>query len=65
MGIYLNPTNTGFYEAVKGEIYIDKSELFAYTIKRIRTPQKFICVSRPRRFDIYFNELWKIAGYNN
>ena len=50
MGIYLNPGNDMFQETVNGEIYVDKTELIACTNKYIRTPQKFICISRPRRF---------------
>jgi hypothetical protein len=50
MGIYLNPDNASFQEAVDSEIYVDKSMLIAFTNKNIRTMQKNICVSRPRRF---------------
>ena len=50
MGIYLNPKNKGFQEAVNSEIYVDKTGLIAYTNKYINTEQKYICVSRPRRF---------------
>lgn len=50
MGIYLNPKNTGFREAVQSEIYVDKSNLITYTNKVLGTKQKNICVSRPRRF---------------
>ena len=50
MGIYLNPGNMQFKEAVNSEIYIDKSMLIAFTNKNARTLQKNICVSRPRRF---------------
>ena len=50
MGIYLNPGNRGFAEALRSEIYVDKSELLAYTNQVCATKQKFLCVSRPRRF---------------
>lgn len=50
MGIYLNPDNDGFLTAISSEIYVDKTELIAYTNKCINTEQKYICVSRPRRF---------------
>ncbi len=50
MGIYLNPTNKRFWEATRSEIYVDKTGLIAYTNKRINTEQKYLCVSRPRRF---------------
>ena len=50
MGIYLNPGNDGFWEAVRSKIYVDKTKLITYTNELIHTEQKFICVSRPRRF---------------
>ena len=50
MGIYLNPGNIDFQQALNSEIYVDKSELIKYTNRVIYTEQKFICVSRPRRF---------------
>ncbi|MDE5698413.1 MAG: ATP-binding protein [Lachnospiraceae bacterium] len=50
MGIYLNPKNKSFEVAVRSEIYVDKTGLIAYTNKCINTEQRFICVSRPRRF---------------
>jgi len=50
MGIYLNPNNISFQEALDSEIYVDKSELIKYTNKALKTKQKYICVSRPRRF---------------
>ncbi len=50
MGILLNPDNIDFQEALNSEIYVDKTELMLYTNKALRTEQKYICVSRPRRF---------------
>ena len=51
MGIYLNPGNIDFYNAVNhSQIYVDKSELIKYTNKVLFGEQKYICVSRPRRF---------------
>lgn len=50
MGSYLNPKNKSFWEAIRSEIYVDKTCLIAYTNKCLNTQQKFICVSRPRRF---------------
>ncbi len=50
MGIYLNPKNGGFAESIRSEIYVDKSGLIAYTNKCLNTKEKYICVSRPRRF---------------
>ena len=50
MGIYLNPGNKGFWESIRSKIYVDKTELIAYTNELVNTEEKFICVSRPRRF---------------
>ncbi|MDE6518286.1 MAG: AAA family ATPase, partial [Acetatifactor sp.] len=50
MGVYLNPNNKSFGDAVRSEIYVDKTGLIEYTNKCINTEQRFICVSRPRRF---------------
>ncbi len=50
MGIYLNPDNMDFQIAINSELYVDKSELIKRTNALIYTEQRFICVSRPRRF---------------
>lgn len=50
MGIYLNPDNTSFSESVNSKIYIDKSMMLKFTNEKLGTPQKNICISRPRRF---------------
>lgn len=50
MGIYVNPGNASFREALNSMIYVDKSRLLSYTNRVMKTKQKHICVSRPRRF---------------
>lgn len=50
MGIYLNPGNDGFWESVHSRIYVDKTGLAACTNELINTEEKYICISRPRRF---------------
>jgi len=50
MGIYLNPGNRGFWESVHSKIYVDKTGLIACTNELANTKEKYICVSRPRRF---------------
>ena len=50
MGIYLNPGNEDFQQAVNSAIYVDKTGLLIQTNRILRTEQKYICVSRPRRF---------------
>ena len=62
MGIYLNPNNDRFRQALNSEIYVDKSGLISVTNKKISTEQKYICVSRPRRFGKSMN-LGMLAAY--
>ena len=50
MGVYLNPNNQNFYEAVNKEIYVDKSLLIEKIEYLKEKVNKYICVSRPRRF---------------
>ncbi len=50
MGIYLNPGNDGFWESVRSPIYVDKTGLITCTNALISTKEKYICISRPRRF---------------
>lgn len=50
MGIYLNPGNKGFEQAIRSKIYVDKTELIACTNELLNTEERFVCVSRPRRF---------------
>ena len=50
MGIYLNPGNEAFRISKSSEIYIDKSEMIAFTNSKLGQEKRFICVSRPRRF---------------
>ena len=51
MGIYFNPNHTDFCNAVNhSQIYVDKTELIQYTNSVLFGEQKYICVSRPRRF---------------
>lgn len=50
MGIYLNPGKEGFESAVHSRIYIDKTGLIEYTNSVLGTEQRYICISRPRRF---------------
>ena len=50
MGSYLNPGNFSFRGSLRSKIYVDKSELIAKTNEALCTEQRYICVSRPRRF---------------
>lgn len=50
MGYLLNPGADVFRMDRSSEFYVDKSGLFSYLNRVIRTPERFVCVSRPRRF---------------
>ena len=50
MGYYLNPTTKGFQDSLNSEIYIDKTGLIEKLNRLINTEQRYVCVSRPRRF---------------
>ena len=50
MGTYLNPGKAAYEEAVKSEIFIDKTEMLGYLNSVVKTKQKYVSVSRPRRF---------------
>lgn len=50
MGTYLNPGNLRYKMAVDSEIFIDKSEMIMYLNSLINTNQRYVSVSRPRRF---------------
>ena len=49
-GKYVNPDNESFREVINSEIYVDKTLLISETNRRLSTMDKYICVSRPRRF---------------
>jgi hypothetical protein len=50
LGLYFNSSNRGFKQSVNSQIYVDKTGLIEYTNHVLDTEQKFICISRPRRF---------------
>ena len=50
MGIYVNPSNELFQDALNSMIYVDKSLIVRELNKLLNTKSKYICVSRPRRF---------------
>ncbi|MEZ3485097.1 MAG: ATP-binding protein [Lachnospiraceae bacterium] len=50
MGSYLNPGNKGFRESLNSAIYVDKTGFIEKMNGVLDTQQKFVCVSRPRRF---------------
>ena len=50
MGTFVNPGNDSFLEDINSIIYVDKSPIIIELNKLFRTNQKFICMSRARRF---------------
>lgn len=50
MGTYLNPGKQNYLMAVNSEIYVDKTEMIQYLNTVVNTQQRFVSVSRPRRF---------------
>jgi len=50
VGVYLNPSNIGFEYSLRSEIYVDKTGVIGYANRFLMTQQRYICVSRPRRF---------------
>ena len=64
MGIYLNPPADGFEDILKDDIYVDKTELIAYTNQVLGTTRKLTCFSRPRRFGKSFAAQMLVAYYS-
>lgn len=50
MGIYLNPSNDNYTATTTREIFVDKTMMLSVLNQFIKTDNKYICVSRPRRF---------------
>jgi len=50
MGIYLNPGRQNFQMSVNSEIFVDKTEMISYLNTLVNTQQRYVSVSRPRRF---------------
>ena len=50
MGIYVNPGNENFKETLSGKIYVDKTMMISVLNELMLTGEKYICISRPRRF---------------
>ena len=50
MGRLVNPANSIFNEDLNSKIYVDKSEMVTDLNELCRTNEKYICVSRARRF---------------
>ena len=64
MGIYLNPGNEGFQSALNSQIYVDKTGMLEYTNSVLDSEQRYICVSRPRRFGKSITAEMLVAYYD-
>lgn len=63
MNFYFNCDGDNFRSCLKRIIYVDKSMLIKETNFAIEKQEKFLCVSRPRRFGKSFNADMLIAYY--
>lgn len=50
MGIYLNPGNENFKEVLRNGKYVDKTMMIAKINHIMDQGNKYVCLSRPRRF---------------
>lgn len=50
MGSYLHPGSARFRGSIRSQIYVDKTGLIDRISTRIGTEQRYLCLSRPRRF---------------
>ena len=50
MGIYLNPNHENFRQIIAADIYVDKTMMIKSFNRYIDKGNKYICMSRPRRF---------------
>lgn len=50
MGIFVDIGNENFQSALYSKIYVDKTGLLEYTNSVLDSENRYICVSRPRRF---------------
>lgn len=50
MGIFVNPDTEQFVMDRQSSIYVDKSMMISTLNEYVRTSDRYICVSRPRRF---------------
>ena len=50
MAVYLNPGHNQYQMTTQSEIYVDKTEMILYLNSLVHTEQRYVSVSRPRRF---------------
>ena len=64
MGIYLNPNNENFKAILTRKIYVDKTMMLSVLNYFIATDNKYLCISRPRRFGKTFANNMIAAYYS-
>lgn len=64
MGKYLNPGNIGFQSALNSQIYVDKTGIIDKINRVLGTKQRYVCVSRARRFGKTMAEEMLAAYYD-
>ena len=64
MGVFINTGNYGFQETRSGK-YVDKSGIISFVNSRLRTVNKFLCVTRARRFGKTMTAKMLCAYYDN
>ena len=50
MGRYLNRWNDSYQEVLNSDIYVDKSMLISITNSNLGSDNKYMCVTRMRRY---------------
>lgn len=66
MGQYVNPGNESFASAaLYSQIYVDKTGMLEYVNRVINSEQRYLCVSRPRRFGKSITARMIAAYYSN
>ena len=66
MPYFLNTpiTNNSFTEVANYKYFVDKSELIEKVNENIKTPSKYMCITRPRRFGKTINAMMLVCYYS-
>ncbi len=64
IGIFLNPNNKRFIKSRNNPLYVDKSLLIEYTNSHIDQEERFLLISRPRRFGKSTDAKMLVAYYS-
>ncbi len=64
MGTYLNPDNNDFIILNQSPICVDKSLLIKFTNGKLNIKERFLCVTRPRRFGKSTDAQMLVAYYS-